>query len=202
MDCSQLPRTAFIDPTGGNYPEVKRLAQQILELLLSHLTSAANHSPLTTLNRIPGSVSIPESPTSEAVLLEKLQFILTNSMNAAHPGYIGHMDSMPTTVSVLGDLIVSALNNNMLSVEMSPVFSQLEPLLLQHFAAIFGLSEQAGGVLVGGGTLANLQALAIARNVKFQVLEKGIVGLEATNVKRDSGTKRGQAKKSHRVSLD
>ena len=60
MDCSQLPQTAFIDPTGGNHPEVKRLAQQILELLLSHLTSAANHSPLPTLNRIPGSVSIPE----------------------------------------------------------------------------------------------------------------------------------------------
>ncbi len=28
------------------------------------------------------------------------------------------------------------------------------------------------------------------------------LGLLATNVKRDSGTKRGQAKKSHRVSLD
>ncbi len=35
---------------------------------------------------------------------------------------------------------------------------------------------------------------------KAQVLGFDLV--EATNVKRDSGTKRGQAKKSHRVSLD
>jgi glutamate/tyrosine decarboxylase-like PLP-dependent enzyme len=178
MNRSQLPLSAFIDPTGSNRQEVERLATQVLELVLSHLTDATSCSPLSQVTRIPGSVCIPELPTSEAALLDELQSLLATSMNAAHPGYIGHMDSMSTTMSILGDLVTSALNNNMLSVEMSPVFSRLEPLLLKEFAAHFGLGEQAGGVLLSGGTLANLQALAVARNVTFQSWEKGIVGLE------------------------
>lgn len=31
---------------------------------------------------------------------------------------------------------------------------------------------------MSGGTLTNLQALAVARNIKFQALQKGIVGLD------------------------
>jgi len=173
-----LPSSAFIDPQGSNRQEVERLARQILELVLSHTTDATSRSPLPKIARIPDLICIPETPNSDATLLEKLQTILAASMNAAHPGYIGHMDSLPTTMSILGDLVASALNNNMLSVEMSPVFSRLEPLLLKQFAALFGLREQAGGVLLSGGTLANLQALAVARNIAFQSLEKGIVGLE------------------------
>lgn len=50
-------------------------------------------------------------------------------------------------------------------------------MLLKQFATLFGLGESAGGVLLSGGTLANIQAIAVARNIKFQAFEKGIVGL-------------------------
>ncbi|MEM7769944.1 MAG: aminotransferase class I/II-fold pyridoxal phosphate-dependent enzyme [Cyanobacteria bacterium P01_A01_bin.37] len=178
MDRSQLPMTAFIDPTGGNRQQVDALAQQVLTRLVTHLSQAGDRPPIPTPLEVVGLATIPDTPVEESQLLDSLDQILSTSMNAANPGYIGHMDSMPTVMSMLGDLVASAVNNNMLSVEMSPIFSRLEPLLLQQFAKLFGFGDSAGGVLLSGGTLANLQALAVARNIKFQARQHGIVGLD------------------------
>ncbi len=178
MNRSELPALSFVDPDGLNRAEIEQLARQVLSLVLDHATTAAGRPP------VPGNISlavpsgIPDDPTPESDLLEMLPGILASSMNPANPGYIGHMDPLPSTMSILGDLIVAALNNNMLSLEMSPVFSRLEPLLLREFAALFGLGDLAGGVLLSGGSLGNLQALTVARNVAFQCRDTGIAGLD------------------------
>jgi glutamate/tyrosine decarboxylase-like PLP-dependent enzyme len=84
------------------------------------------------------------------------------------------MDSIPCTASILGDLAASAINNNMLSLEMSPLFSRMESELLKRMASLFGLGADSGGVMLSGGSLANLQALAVARNAAFNVREQGL----------------------------
>lgn len=180
---SVLPRTAFIDPTGDNRAEIEALLQKTVALLLDEMTQAAQRSPLpntdssTDIEALTRWASIPEQSVNFDELLTRLRSHLQQSMNAAHPGYIGHMDSIPTTLSVVGDLVAAALNNNLLSVEMSPVFSRLEPLVLAQIAQRFGLGARSGGVMVSGGSLANLQALTVARNIAFNAVKKGIVGL-------------------------
>ncbi|MBA3765442.1 MAG: aminotransferase class V-fold PLP-dependent enzyme, partial [Acidobacteria bacterium] len=127
-------------------------------------------------------VVIPETPIAEDDLLEKLRPLIADSMNSATPSFIGHMNSMPTTISILGDLVASALSNNMLFHETSPVFTTLELSLMKQFAQLFGLGEHAGGFLLGSGTMGNLQALAVARNVQFGSMEKGIGALPKSPV--------------------
>lgn len=127
---------------------------------------------------LPVSPEIPDEPATEDVILAELEALAVRSMNAAHPGYIGHMDSIPSTMSIVGDLAGAALNNNLLSVELSPVLSRLETGLTRSFAGRFGLGEGAGGVLTAGGTLGNLHALAVARNVRYGSHRDGLVGLE------------------------
>lgn len=172
----QIP-AAFIDPRGGNAPEAQALLQQGLDLLIKLMSEATGRSPLPPLPKdLEAIATLPSDPQTD--WFTHLESLCHASMNAAHPGYMGHMDSLPTTVSIIGDLLVAALNNNLLSVEMSPVFSRLEALLLAQVAALFGLGPQGGGLLTSGGTLANLAALTAARNRAFpQALTEGMMGM-------------------------
>jgi glutamate/tyrosine decarboxylase-like PLP-dependent enzyme len=166
-----LPLDSFFDIK--NQEEIERLTQKVLGIIFEQL-----QRPPFPAGIIPSlDPSLPETPQSEAVLLSQLQTVIAGSINPAHPGYIGHMDPLPTTVSVLSDLVIGALNNNMFSVELSPMLSRLEFQVLQQIAAYFGLGDQAGGVLVSGGSLANLQAIAVARNLKLGSMHQGLTHL-------------------------
>ncbi len=175
MASSVLPSTAFVDPLGHNRAAVEALLQRVAAQILDYLAGAGHGVPLPQVKALDYE-GIPEQPTAIAPLLESLQSLMAQSMNPAHPGYMGHMDPLPSTASIVGDWVAAALNNNMLSVEMSPVLSRLEPLLLAEIAQLFGLGENAGGLLTSGGSLANLQALTVARNVKLNSLQKGLSG--------------------------
>ena len=178
---SSLPSSAFIDPTGQNAADIEALLHQVVALLVEEMSAAQSRSPLPApieTQPLQQWAQIPAQSIEVGVLLDQVRSQIQHAMNAAHPGYIGHMDSIPTTVSVIGDLLTAALNNNMLSVEMSPVFSRLEPLVMAQLAAQFGLGSKSGGVMVSGGSLANLQALTVARNVAFDAVDKGVAGLD------------------------
>lgn len=167
-----------MDPTGENLEEVRALTQQVLELVLEEAATATTRPPMPDapmLADIP--TDVPDTPRAEDQLLAHLRALLRGSMNPAHPGYLGHMDPLPTTASVLGDLVAAAVNNNLLSLEMSPVFSRLETSLTREIAHRFGIGDRAGGVMTAGGSLANLHALAVARNVAFGTKGSGVVGL-------------------------
>ncbi|MEM1311770.1 MAG: pyridoxal-dependent decarboxylase, partial [Cyanobacteria bacterium P01_H01_bin.153] len=174
MNFPTLPETAFIHPSGQNHEAIAALFAQVMEQILAHFTTAAQQPPLSEVTELP-AITIPAEPADLSALLQTIEQALKTGMNPAHPRYIGHMDPLPTTASILGDWVVAALNNNMLSVEMSPLFSRLEPLLLREIAQLFGLGDRAGGLLVSGGSLANLQALTVARNVQLGCAQTGLV---------------------------
>ena len=178
MTFLSLPETAFVEPSGQNRDAIQALFNQVGQQLLDYLTQAAHQAPLP-----PASTDwmgkIPESSRDAPSLLQDLDQVLAQSMNPGHPGYMGHMDPLPTTISMVGDWVAAAINNNMLSVEMSPALSRLEPLLMTEIAQdLFGLGPQAGGMLIGGGSLANLQALVLARNVKLGCLRAGLAAVQ------------------------
>ena len=177
MKRTELPDAAFVDPSGANEEKVRLVAETVINGLLDQLSKADSRSPLPSHSQVPPA-EIPDHSRDIDSLVEDLDIVMQNSMNPAHPGYIGHMDTVPTIVSALGDMVASALNNNMLSVEMSPIFSELEVRTIEEVATEFGLGPKAGGVLASGGSLANLHALSVARNQKFPVHGDGLTDLQ------------------------
>ena len=173
-DLGGLLDSAFIAPDGSNLERVDDLFTKVSRRLLEHLASADQRPPLPDGGSLFELAVLPQEPSDEEQLLAQLQDILRRSMNQANPQYIGHMDPMPSTWSILGELVAAGLNNNMLSVEMSPILSRLEYALMQRLSRFFGLGEQSGGVMLNGGTIANLQALAVARNHVIKVQARGL----------------------------
>ena len=92
--------------------------------------------------------------------------ILPNSMATPHPRYAGLVNSSPLPGGVLGDLLVSLLNNNGGARHQSPAITAAEDEVLRAFGALFGL-EPCSGMLLPGGTFANLQGLLLARTAAF-----------------------------------
>jgi len=108
VEQSALPEASFVDPSGANTEAIRELADGVVDRLLTQPETADERSPLPAESTAP-TATIPESAHSRDDLLSELELIVEGSMNPAHPGYIGHMDTVPTTVSVLGDLVTPAV---------------------------------------------------------------------------------------------
>jgi glutamate/tyrosine decarboxylase-like PLP-dependent enzyme len=154
----------FIAPDGSNRSIVDSAFSIVAREVTQFLSTAAGNPTLPAQDGWVPDVTLPASGRSIDTLTDDLRQIFKRSMNPASPGFIGHMDTMPATAGIAGEFAAAALNNNMLSVEMSPLFSHLERTMTLEVCRWFGLGKHAGGLMLSGGSLANLQALAVVRN--------------------------------------
>ncbi|NGP88039.1 pyridoxal phosphate-dependent decarboxylase family protein [Fodinibius halophilus] len=173
MNQQELPANAFIDPSGFNKKSIEKFLSKALHRIISLISSSDTRSAIPEEINI-STQTIPEESIGDEQLIDQLETILLSSMNPSHPGWIPHMDPPPTTASMISDFAAASVNNNMLSVEMSPAFSRLEQQVIHKICQLFNLGPNASGVLCSGGSLANLQALAVARNAKLKTQKSGI----------------------------
>src|SRR5579864_588071 len=84
------------------------------------------------------------------------------------PRYIAHMLSEQTIPAVLGYFTAMLYNPNNVTDEAAPVTVDLELQVIAQVATMLGYDPAtAWGHIVSGGTLANLEALWLARAVQF-----------------------------------
>lgn len=174
MNQQELPVNAFINPSGANKASVESFLSKALHRIISTVSSSEERSSLPGKIKIPTQEIIPEESIGDDKLIDELETLLLSSINPSHPGWISHMDPPPTAASLIGDLATASINNNMLSVEMSPAFSRLEQQVVHRICRLFNLGPNTSGVLCSGGSLANLQALTVARNVKLGTMEDSV----------------------------
>jgi glutamate/tyrosine decarboxylase-like PLP-dependent enzyme len=109
-------------------------------------------------------LSPPESPVGFDEILDDLERdVLPNVACISHPGYLAFIPGEGTWPGALGDLIASALNVDTCWWLGSSGPRTLELVVLDWFRRWVGYPERAAGVLVSGGSAANLTALACAR---------------------------------------
>jgi glutamate/tyrosine decarboxylase-like PLP-dependent enzyme len=81
----------------------------------------------------------------------------------AHPAYAGQMLKPPHPVAWLGYTIAMLVNANNHALDGGPDMSAMEKELIRDFARFFDFPEHTLGHLTSSGTIANMEALWIAR---------------------------------------
>ncbi len=80
-----------------------------------------------------------------------------------HPRYAGQMLKPPHPAAIVGYLAAMRINPNNHALDGGPPTGQMEKEVVRDLAAMVGFPEATLGHLTGGGTMANLEALFVAR---------------------------------------
>jgi aromatic-L-amino-acid decarboxylase len=78
------------------------------------------------------------------------------------PTFFGYVQSPPAPVAVAADLLVSAADQNLTSWRSGPAAAAVEHQTLRWLGEFVGFDAAATGILVSGGSAANLTALLVA----------------------------------------
>jgi aromatic-L-amino-acid/L-tryptophan decarboxylase len=157
------------DPLGLSPEAMRALGYRTVDMLVEQLAGVRDGpallraSPAQMHERLPAP---PDKPRSfEALVRELERDVLPYMSRCDHPGYFAFIPACGTFPAALGDFIASALNIYAGSWMEAAGPSRLELLVLEAFKQWIGYPAAASGVLVSGGSAANMTALACAREV-------------------------------------
>src|SRR3954452_21886303 len=155
------------DPLGLSKDAMREIGYRTIDLLVPQLTDsdipAMRRGSGEALRRgLLGPASDEPRPWDE--LLDQLKhYVLGPMSRLAHPRYFAFIPASSTFPGALGDLIAAALDLDVGSWMSAAGPSQLELVVLDWFKGWIGYPPEAEGVLLSGGSAANLTALACAR---------------------------------------
>lgn len=111
---------------------------------------------------------LPEQPHKfEEVFEEYRRHVAPYAISLDHPRFFAFIPSAPNYVSILADALVAGTNVFAGTWLESSGPSQVELLVIDWFKQMLGLPAETRGLLVSGGSVANLTALAVARRVQL-----------------------------------
>ncbi len=154
-------------PLSVDAETMRRLGYRTVDMLVDRLTG--DPGPVVRAGdpeqlRDALSMPPPEQPVAFDAILEQLERdVLPYVARISHPGYLAFIPGEGTWPGALGDLIASALNMDTCWWLGASGPAALELAVVDWIRSWVGYPDGAAGVLVSGGSAANLTALACAR---------------------------------------
>ncbi len=153
------------------YQAVDLLVDRLSDPTIPALRRAA---PAEMAERIAGPP--PAAPQEFGAVLERLERDVLPYMNRAdHPRFFAFIPSCQTFPGALGDFIASALNVYVGSWMEAAGPSQVELTVIDWFKDWLGFPAHASGLLLSGGSAANMTALACARESLIGAMSDRVV---------------------------
>lgn len=152
--------------------EMRKLGYRVIEMIIEHferlrdkpVTRVADRRQLEQRLR----EAIPEKGTAISKLLDQLQHdVFSNIMHLDHPRFFAYVPGPTNFVSVMADALATGFNVFSGSWLEGSGAAMIELVTIDWLRQLCGFPETAGGLFVSGGSIANLTALAVARQVKL-----------------------------------
>ncbi|HEU4507283.1 MAG TPA: putative pyridoxal-dependent aspartate 1-decarboxylase [Pyrinomonadaceae bacterium] len=190
-EIEQRLRQLFVGPGNGlpgDTDEIAKVGAIVRSFL--HATEITTNGDFASLMSKFRDSRIPDGCLDFSSYLNYVnEHVIPHSIHTASPRFIGHMTSaLPRFVSSL-EMLTTAMNQNVVKVETSKAmtFYERQALAMIHrlvydfpddfYAEHIQQSDSTLGIMVSGGTLANITALWCARNASLAP-QNGFAGIE------------------------
>ena len=165
-----------LDPQ--NWDAMRALGHRMVDDMLNYLQDIREHP---VWQPIPDNVKdklrqpLPLEPQlPERVYQDFLEYVLPHPLGNIHPRFWGWVMGTGTPLGMLAEMLAAGMNPNLWGTEH--VANYVEAQVLDWCKAMMGFPKEASGLLVSGGSMANLIGLAVARNAQagFDIRRQGV----------------------------
>ncbi|MFI5311448.1 MAG: pyridoxal phosphate-dependent decarboxylase family protein [Gemmatimonadales bacterium] len=175
------PHTAHETLDPPDWEEFRVLAHRMVDDSLEFLRTLAERAPWEPM---PGETRaaltnqpVPRAPESpERAYADFTRHVLPYTNGNRHPRFWGWIQGNGTPLAMMADMLAAGMNAHLAGLDQAPKLVELQ--VIAWLAELMGFPPGASGVLVSGGTMANLLGLAVARQAKagFDVRADGLAG--------------------------
>ena len=149
--------------------EFRRIGHDVIDLLADYLSTVEQRRvfPDATpaeINRLFEDPLPAKGQSGEQVVAALREKLLPYCCHVGHPGYMGLITPSPNPMGILGDLIASALNQNIGAWTIGPSGVAMERQTIRWLTDLIGWDARAGGNLTSGGMMANFLGLKLGRD--------------------------------------
>ncbi len=125
-----------------------------------------------------------DGETPDAILDEFARSVGPYPFGNGHPRFFGWVNSPPDPLAIFADALAAAMNPSCAGGNHAAI--HVEHQVARWLAGALGFPPSAKGLLVSGGSMAALTALAVARHARcgFDVREEGLYGAPRLRVYR------------------
>ncbi len=160
-------------PLQLSHEDMKALGTQALDLVIEHFETNRENAVAVTIPRAETEqmlrTPLPETATPVRELIDILaRDVFPNALKSDHPRFYAFVPSPTNFVSVIGDLLISGHNLFAGHWMAASAAGQIEINVIDWLNELVGFPAKAGGgILVSGGSMANLSAIATARESRL-----------------------------------
>src|SRR5471032_385747 len=162
-----------LSPLQLSRDDMQALGTKALDLVIHHFETNREQPVAVTLPRAETErmlrTALPEQATPVGELVDLLaRDVFPNSLKSDHPRFYAFVPSPTNFVSVIGDLLISGHNLFAGHWMAASAAGQIEINVIDWLNELVGFEPRAaGGILVSGGSMANLSAIATARESRL-----------------------------------